>query len=190
MNKQESKYFNTASLMDEALLLLLEEKEYDRITVKEVCKKAGVNRTTFYLHYEGMNDLLEETARMINERFRASLASVPSGDPSKVVLTSEAYLRPYLGFIKENMRAYKVMHEREHLFHSQKAFNSFYETIFSPALTRFGVTEKEKKYVFAFYTQGTVAIIGKWLEDNCRDEVDFIIELIMRHTMAYKQEIK
>lgn len=119
MNKQESKYFNTASLMDEALLLLLEEKEYDRITVKEVCKKAGVNRTTFYLHYEGMNDLLEETAAMINERFRASLASVPSGDPSKVVLTSEAYLRPYLGFIKENMRAYKVIHEREHLFHSQ-----------------------------------------------------------------------
>ena len=190
MNKQESKYFNTASLMDEALLLLLEEKEFDRITVKEVCKKAGVNRTTFYLHYEGMNDLLEETAAMINERFRASLASVPSGDPSKVVLTSERYLRPYLEFIRDNMRAYKVIHEKEHLFHSQKAFNSFYETIFSPALTNFGVTEKEKKYVFAFYTQGTVAIIGKWLEDNCRDEIDFIIELIMRHTMAYRQEIQ
>ena len=175
--------------MDEALLLLLEEKDYDRITVKEVCKKAGVNRTTFYLHYEGMNDLLEETAAMINERFKESLSSVPTEDPSKVILTSEGYLRPYLMFIKENMRAYKVIHAKETLFHSKKAFDAFYQTIFSPALTHFGVTEKEKKYVFAFYTQGTVAIIGKWLEDNCRDEIDFIIELIMRHTMACREEI-
>lgn len=188
MNKQESKYFNTASLMDEALLLLLEEKDYDRITVKEVCKKAGVNRTTFYLHYESMNDLLEETTAMINDRFKKSLSSVPAGDPGKVVLTSEGYLRPYLEFIRKNMRAYKVIHEKEHLFQSKKKFDEFYETIFSPALTYFGVSDKEKKYVFAFYTQGTVAIIGKWLEDNCRDDIDFIIGLITRHTMAYNGE--
>ena len=190
MNKQESKYQYTASLMDEALLLLLEQKEYDSITVKEICQKAGVNRSTFYLHYESMNDLLEETVGMINDRFKASLASVPTDDPRKVVLTSEKYLRPYLGFIKENMRAYKVIHQKDHLFNSQKAFESFYQSIFSPALTHFGVNEKEKKYVFAFYTQGTVAIIGKWLDDNCRDDIDLIIDLIMRHTMAYGQDGK
>lgn len=36
--------------MDEALLLLLERKEFDSITVREICLKAGVNRSTFYLH--------------------------------------------------------------------------------------------------------------------------------------------
>ena len=188
MNRQESKYQYTASLMDEALLLLLEQKDYDTITVKEVCKKAGVNRSTFYLHYESMNDLLEEMIGMINDRFKTSLASVPTDDPSKVVLTSEKYLRPYLGFIKENMRAYKVIHQKDHLFNSQKTFESFYRSIFSPALTHFGVKESEKKYVFAFYTQGTVAIIGKWLEDNCRDDIDMIIDLIMRHTLAYGRD--
>jgi len=190
MNRQESKYFNTASLMDEALLLLLEKKDYDRITVKEVCEKAGVNRTTFYLHYENMNDLLEETIGMINERFKKSLSSIPAGDPSREILTSEKYLRPYLGFIKENMRAYRVIHQKDHLFNSQKTFDSFYQSIFSPALTHHGVTEGEKKYVFAFYTQGTVAIIGKWLEDDCRDDIDMIIDLIMRHTMAYGRDQK
>lgn len=188
MNKQESKYQYTASLMDEALLLLLEQKDFDAITVKEICQKAGVNRSTFYLHYESMNDLLEETVAMISGRFKASLSCIPAGDPSKVVLTSEKYLRPYLGFIKENMRAYKVIHQKDHLFNSQKTFESFYQSIFSPALTHFGVSEKEKKYVFAFYTQGTVAIIGKWLDDNCRDDIDLIINLIMRHTMAYGRD--
>ena len=42
MNKQESKYFNTASFFDEALLKLLENKEYEYISVKEICEKAGV----------------------------------------------------------------------------------------------------------------------------------------------------
>ena len=188
MNKQESKYQYTASLMDEALLLLLEQKEFDAITVKEVCQKAGVNRSTFYLHYETMNDLLEETVALINDRFKASLASVPTDDPTKVVLTSEQYLRPYLSFIKENMRAYQVIHQKEHLFNSQKTFQSFYQSIFSPALTHFGVSEQEKKYVFSFYTQGTVAIIGKWLEGSCQDDIDLIIDLITRHTLAYGRD--
>lgn len=69
MNKNESKYFNTARLMDEALLLLLDKKEYEFITVKEICQKAGVNRSTFYLHYEGVEDLFRETVEMISERF-------------------------------------------------------------------------------------------------------------------------
>ena len=55
-------------------------------------------------------------------------------------------------------------------------------------MTHFGVPEEEKKYVFAFYTQGTVASIGKWLEDDCRDDVDRIIDIIMRHTMAFGRD--
>ena len=51
MNRSESKYFNTARLMDDALIDLLSEKEFEYITVKEICEKAGVNRSTFYLHY-------------------------------------------------------------------------------------------------------------------------------------------
>ena len=65
MNKSESKYYNTARLMDEALLALLAKKNYEFITVKEICEKAGVNRSTFYLHYETVNDLLTESVEYI-----------------------------------------------------------------------------------------------------------------------------
>ena len=69
MKNSESKYYNTALLMDEALLFLLEKKDYEFITIKEICEKAGVNRSTFYLHYETMEDLLVETIEMITKRF-------------------------------------------------------------------------------------------------------------------------
>ena len=89
MNKQESRYSYTASLMDEALLRLLEQKDYDRITVKELCQKAGVNRTTFYLHYGSMNELLEETVEMINGRFKESLSVIPESWSAPSLCTNQ-----------------------------------------------------------------------------------------------------
>lgn len=69
MNKQESKYFDTAHFFDEALINLLNEKDIDYITVKEICKTAGFNRSTFYLHYETIYDLLNETIEYVNQKF-------------------------------------------------------------------------------------------------------------------------
>ena len=69
MNKSESKYFNTAAKMDEALIALLEKKDFEYISVKEICEAADVNRSTFYLHYENTRDLLEESIRYMNDRF-------------------------------------------------------------------------------------------------------------------------
>ena len=70
LNKSESKYYNTACLMDEALILLLEKKEYSFITVKEICEKAGVNRSTFYLHYETIDDLLSECIEYVGSKIQ------------------------------------------------------------------------------------------------------------------------
>ena len=69
MNKSNSKYFSTALRMNEALISLLEKKDMEYISVKEICKKAGVNRSTFYLHYETISDLIAETTETVNNRF-------------------------------------------------------------------------------------------------------------------------
>ena len=69
MNKNDSRYFTTATLMDEAFLRLLEKKDFEYITVKEICKTAGVNRSTFYLHYENVGDLLAESVRFMLDQF-------------------------------------------------------------------------------------------------------------------------
>ena len=47
MNKNENKYFNTAKKMNDALIRLLETKDYEYITIKEICRIASVNRSTF-----------------------------------------------------------------------------------------------------------------------------------------------
>ena len=191
MNKQESKYFNTASCMDEALLVLLEKKDYDFITVKEVCQKAGVNRSTFYLHYEKMDDLLEETVNYVGNKFMDKLSLIGEvDDPTKVILTTDRFLKPYLSFIKENKKIYKLMHDKPHLFNLNKITRKLYKEIFDIALTNFKVKEEEKKYVFAFYTEGVIGIIKRWIDDDCKDEIDFIIDIIERNTFANEKNHK
>ena len=42
--------------------------DYEKITVKELCEKAMINRRTFYLHYESIDDILNEVlSEMAND---------------------------------------------------------------------------------------------------------------------------
>ena len=116
MNKNESKYFNTAVKMDKALLSLLEKKDFEFITIKEICDTAGVNRSTFYLHYDNTSDLLQEATKYIIETFLSyfTIDTKPisnrysEGELNNLIFITPEYLTPYLTFIKENKRLFKV----------------------------------------------------------------------------------
>ncbi len=114
MNKNESKYFNTAVKMDKALLKLLEKKDFEYISIKEICKEAGVNRSTFYLHYENTSDLLKETSDYIIDNFFACFSTVADNisidySNSKLedlMFVTPEYITPYLTYVKENQRIF------------------------------------------------------------------------------------
>ena len=50
----------TRKVIQDAFLEILKEKPVSRITVKEVCDKAEINRGTFYRHYQDCYDLLDK----------------------------------------------------------------------------------------------------------------------------------
>ena len=196
MNKSESKYFNTALLMDEALLVLLERKEYEFITVKEICQKAGVNRSTFYLHYESMDDLLQETIETLNKRFYEYFNQkkvediVQSTDKSDLFLITPEYLKPYLTFIEQNKRAYSLFYSKPKLFGTEKTFNKMYQAIFQPILRKYGVAEEDMTYVFSYYSGGVIAVVKNWVKQNFDKPVDDVIRIItsvIPHQLAPKQ---
>ena len=194
MNKSESKYYNTACLMDEAFILLLEKKEFQYITVKEICTKAGVNRSTFYLHYETMNDLLEESAQFVLKKFYESMQSiddlniahgeeginefVTSSSLDNLYLITPKYLTPYLQFISDNKRLYATALKNVGLFKWENTYDNLFKKIFSPILDRFGQEEKIKPYLVLFYISGLMAIVTEWLKNDCAESVEEIISVI------------
>ena len=186
MNKNESKYFNTAIRMDEALITLLEKKDFEYITVKEICTVAGVNRSTFYLHYENTSDLLKETTRYIIDKHLAYYEidsehiSLQFDECSRdeLLFTTEEYLGPYLRFIRDNQRLFKVSIKQFHSMHMDEVYGKMFENIFSPILERFHVPEKERAYVMKFYLTGIFAVIMEWLDGNCADDMESVIKVI------------
>ena len=195
MNKNESKYFNTAIRMDEALITLLEKKDFEYITVKEICDTAGVNRSTFYLHYENTADLLKETTRYVIDKHlayykidkeRISLR-FETKTREELLFITEEYLTPYLTFIKGNQRLFKVSIKQFHSMNMDEVYGRMFEHIFSPILARFAVPEAERSYVMKFYLNGIFAIIMEWLGKNCADDMKAVTRVIINCVMGERK---
>lgn len=60
MENLDNRVRYTKMVLQQALLKLLQNKHIDKVTIKELCEEAKVNRGTFYLHYATPNDLLIE----------------------------------------------------------------------------------------------------------------------------------
>ena len=186
MNKSESKYFNTALRMDEALIALLEKKDLEYITVKEICHQAGVNRSTFYLHYESIAELLDETMEMINQRFlsyfpqeeEAVLGDMEHRELNDLVFVTQEYLLPYLRFIQDNKKVYRAAFRNPSSMQANARYGVLKQRILDPILERFEIPAARRPYYIAYYVEGIAAIVKEWLRHDCGDSVEIIAAII------------
>ena len=175
MNKSESKYFNTAVKMNDALLTILEKKPFEYITVSEICEMAAVNRSTFYLHYENTTDLLAETTKRIIDGFLSyfpvdtEIITRKFSDCTldKLNYISAEYLNPYLSYIREHKTIFSTALTHTNTFGFDNIFQRMFDNIFDPILARFNYPVGDRKYVMMFYLNGINAIVIQWLKDGC-----------------------
>ena len=186
MNKSESKYFNTAVRFDKALLSLLEKKPFEYITISEICEEAGVNRSTFYLHYENLSDLLRETMSYVIDGFSLYFSVDTQNiatqflncDLQELNFINEKYLYPYLLYIRENKRLFQAILSRPVTFETNVIFQWLFDNIFDPILSRFHYPREDRRYVMMFYLNGLTAIVKEWTEDGCERSIDEISAII------------
>ena len=191
MEKSSSKYFHTARRMDQAFLNLLEKKDMEYITVKELCETAGVNRSTFYLHYETIGDLLAESVQYMNEQFLAHMQPHAAEFVSRIrecpleelYLVTPEYLTQYLTYIVQNKRLFQTALKNSGVLGLKKTYRRMMRHVFLPILERFEIAEPEREYMVAFYIHGLMAIVSKWLERDCADSLEHIRTVMERCVM-------
>ncbi len=69
MNKDDIRVIKTAKSIHQAFFNLLEEKDYQEITIQDILDGAQINRTTFYKHYANKDTL----ARQLVEEFKQTV---------------------------------------------------------------------------------------------------------------------
>lgn len=192
MKKSESRYFNTALRMDQAFLKLLEQKDMEYITVKEICEAAGVNRSTFYLHYETIGELLAESVQYMNEQFlehmklrgEVFVSRIRDCPLDELYLVTPAYLTPYLEYIAQNKRLFRTALKNSGSLGLDRIYSRMMRHVFTPILERFQIAEPDRPYMVAFYIHGLMAILSEWLKHDCADSIPHVCAVMERCVMG------
>ena len=77
--REDRRVRRTRRLLREALLALVAEKGYDRVTVQDVLDRADLGRATFYAHFRDKDDLLLNGFDELREALRAAMALYERG---------------------------------------------------------------------------------------------------------------
>lgn len=123
------------------------------ITVKEICEAAGINRSTFYLHYETIGDLLAESVQyMEHMKLRAEVlvSKIHDCPLDELYLVTPAYLTPHLEYIAQNKRLFRAVLKNSGSLGLDRIYSRMMRHVFTPILKRFQIAEPDRPYMVAF----------------------------------------
>ena len=153
----------------------------------DICQKAGVNRSTFYAHYDNTYDLLKQTYNGMIANFISEcdfdnpvdLSDMRKLSKEDLNFATPKYLLPYLTYIQKHKKLYRIYTENAHVFETSKMDDLMIENIFAPIYAKHGVTDKKLIYYMQkYFLKGIDAIINEWVRHDCEDDVLFICEII------------
>lgn len=168
-SKMDPRIHRTKGMLKEALLELMEEKDYKKITVREISERSNLNRATFYLHYLDKDQLLEEMLDEALEDLRVSVQvkdiefKYESDNPHPI------FIRLFTKMI-ENNRFYKIMLVQEKVPYFTESVREILETFVARG-TQYMVENKiefnvPKEISIAYIASAYLGVISWWLKNE------------------------
>ena len=53
-----------------------------------------------------------------------------------------------------------------------------YQSVFAPVLERMHVPKTDRDYILSFYIHGLMAVIARWVQTGCKDDIEHLTEVI------------
>ena len=171
----------TRNVLKDSLIELMKQKPISKITIKEICETADINRTTFYAHFADQYDLLHdienETLSYAKEKLKSILESDKSG-AKKIIESIFEY------FAENSNHIQILMSEQGDIDFQKKLFELIYEyCIELSADSKFADMVKDE-YYFVFAVSGSVGIIQHWLKNGLKpspgEMAAFLCEMVFK----------
>ena len=185
--KEDRRVRRTKKLLTQALTQLLQEKQINEITVKELTDLADMNRGTFYLYYKDMFDMLE---KIEDGMFEALDEIVSLHEHDDVSQQTKPILLDLFRFIEDNQEMCRVLlspHGDMNFLHRLN------EVVREKCLKAWPNIRKEKgeadfDYHYSFVVFGCAGIIRAWVNRNCSESAEKMAEMaygmILRGSLA------
>lgn len=175
----DRRIINTKNKLTSTLLELLSKKAIKDITVLELCKKANINRTTFYKYYKDIDDLaikieedlMDELKKHIVDIKRNYLISYTSKIIEEISNNKEVYTK-----ILSDNGDHTFLRKILSLVHEQSIEE--WQKLLKKA------TPKDIDNIYNFIVDGTIGLIEAWIRNNCKDEPESIAIFINKICMS------
>lgn len=152
--KTDRRTIYTCMVIKDTLLSLLAEKEYANITITDLCRRAEINRGTFYLHYSNIHEVIEELFDNALVNMNGVLDQV-GYEP--VQEKNCAY--PLCRFLRDNKKYQALFFSDTLHSHAIDRITAFgWEGFMDRLKTRSGLNENILKEIFRFQLTGCLAI--------------------------------
>lgn len=163
----------TKALLRHALVEMMQTQHISAISVKALCDKADVHRSTFYAHYRDQYDLLEQLEQEVFENVNERLYGMDFDDTSPL---STQKISRILEYGKQNADVLTVLiGDNSTMTFQRNIIKSLDIVSLTPDQS---LDERTMEYVLLFGINGCLSIISKWLKDGMREPTMYIAELI------------
>ncbi len=156
---------DTIETIEKAFVELLQTNELNQICISQLCKKAGVNRTTFYACYDGLYDIADSIRNKLEDNIKDIYR-----DEIENKMNSNDYLKLFK-HIKDNQIFYRT--------YFKLGYDNQYQIIaYDSELAKEHFGNKFIEYHMEFFRAGLTRIIKMWLENGCRESPEDMMEII------------
>ena len=171
VKKEDRRVRRTKKLLTQALTELMQRKQVQEITVRELTELADMNRGTFYLYYKDIYDMLESIE---DNMFNALNEILERHEQENVVQQAGTILMDLLEFIRENQEMVRLLlspHGDMNFLHRLN------DVLREKSLRAFRKVEPDAgedlfDYQYSFIVFGTAGLIRAWVNRGCQEPAE------------------
>lgn len=162
-NRRKKKSIET---IEKVFIDLLQTRQLSEISVSDICKLAGLNRTTFYANYTDIFALADS----IRDKLEGSLAELYKEEIARG-FNSNDYLKLFR-HIKDNQIFYRT--------YFKLGYDDNYKIVnYDTELAKQHFQNRFINYHMEFFKSGLTKIIKMWLSGGCRETPEEMYEIII-----------
>ncbi len=171
--KENRRIQMTKRLLKDSVFELLEVKPLNKITIKEICENADVNRTTFYKYYGDQYALVKDAEDELLAKTSEFLKNLSSKKESGI-----ASLEEFLSYVKTNSDAFRILLDKNSNTEFRYRLMSLAMELVMTEHYELNIKDEDKKYVYCMIIMGAISTIGLWVNSNCEQTVEYMAELM------------
>ncbi len=177
MNELDERYSTAEEAIIDAFFLLIKEKDFEKITVSDVIKKAGIVRSTFYNHYENIPALVTAAEdKTIDDIFHMMESFHPANDRELcksyfLAICNYTKKNPFLASLLESARGDGFFEKAMTMFHQ-------YVTQVSDVKRNGNVSREKYSYLIAGIIGSTLGVLHKWTAEDFESPAENIADIL------------